>query len=209
MYLVENLPVILTKTDHAILEVLARKVRTASIKQIARQWFNGSVAYAVRRHSMLEKEGLVEICALLAAEPETPAEALAVWSPGEPLPDFGHLAYLLNTRWSDLDVQMTKCVIATKRYARSVAGQGGRISRPSEGTHDLALAGLFFRQSEDRQRWWKQEVGKTAQGIKKPDVLLTGPQVVAIEQGGSSYTRDKLAGLWAWCQGQGMGLELW
>lgn len=198
----ENLPLILTKTDQAILAVLAFKVRTASIGQVAEHWVSGSVAYAARRLSMLEQEELVAIYTLLAAEPEPPAEALAVWSSGEPLPDFGHLAYQLNTRWADLDARVTKCVIATKRYGRSVGGQGGRTSRPSEGTHDLALAGLFLRQRENRRRQWKPEGGKAVQGVKKPDSVLTGWQVVAIEQGGSSYTKGKLVAV---VQGAGYG----
>jgi hypothetical protein len=194
---------IITKNDEAFLTMLALKTRTASLKQAA------NMGISARRVALLEREGLIETYTLLAAEPAPAPRPLVVWQPGDPVPDFGHLAYLLQTRWAELDVRAVRCVVTSKRFARSVGGQGGRKSRPSEGTHDLAVTGLYLGQSTERQKRWKSEDPGTNRGVKKPDAVLTGRKPVAVEQGGGSYTSSKLRGLWQWCSDQGMAVELW
>jgi hypothetical protein len=197
----------LDPTDQAFLYTLAFKVRTASLDQVAKHFY-GSSASTSRRVGRLEQAGLVETYSLFAAVPEPPSAPLTVWSRADPRPDFGQLAYLLTTRWSELEVQAVKGVIAAKRYGRSVGGQGGRKSRLAEGTHDLYLTSVYLAQTEERQQRWQAEEGKTQQGLKKPDATIEGENV-AVEIGGSSYTALKLEGLFTWCAQQGMAVELW
>jgi hypothetical protein len=197
----------LTTTDRTLLNTLALKVRTASLPQVG-QHFYGSVPLTRRRVGMLEQMGLVETYTLLAATPELPTAPLIVWSPGDPLPNFGRLAYVLATRWSKLELQAVKCVIATRRFAGSVGGQGGRKSRPAEGTHDLCLTSLYLAQSPERQEQWRAEEAKSQRGLKKPDATIVAENI-AVEMGGSSYTREKLEGLFTWCARREMGIELW
>jgi len=137
----------IAKRDREILTTLTRRVRVLSLAQIGRTWFGdaGNPADAARRRiGQLAEEGLVTLTTAMA-HPELPLDAPQfTWRPGDAEPEFGPLAYRLQSRWCR-PVQSTTLVLAAKLANHRFGGYvGGRAPRRSEVTHDLHLAAVYL-----------------------------------------------------------------
>ena len=186
-----------------LLQALTRHVRVLTLEQVARTWWSHTKRpknNAQKRLRKLEEEGLVE-CFTMLARPEIELSGPVFrWSPGDPEPDFGPIAYRLQRRWKGPFVP-TQAVIATRKAKRDYAGSnGGRMPRDSETTHDIHLAQVYLRLRKEQPELlegWVSEAQQYAEGGGKnarlPDVIIreSGNPRLLIEFAGA-YSKQKL-----------------
>ncbi len=208
----------LNDRDVNLLETLTLRVRVLSISQVVRVWWPDSVnikTAAHRRLSQLEAAGYVELFPMMAHPEVTLSEPLCSWKPGESSPDFGALAWLLQSRWNE-ELVNTHCVISTDFAGRFFGGYGGRKPRRAETTHDLHLSSVFLQMrtnQPDRAATWISEDARKkdlVHGEKLPDAIVSdGDSQIAIELGGKSYDRRKLEEFHEHCDERNLAYEVW
>lgn len=207
----------LTERDIEILKVLCHKVRVLSAPQIARTWWPlaaSSVQSALRRIRRLQSQGLLQVNTL-SVHPEIPlACPLSIWHPGEPKPDFGPIVYQAQVRWT-LPAAFVTTVCATRKAASLFGGYAGRFPEANDATHDLHLAAVFLRKRTERptvaETWLSEDMVRASrqnQKQKLPDAIIHHPATMAIEFVGR-YPKKKLEAFHDFCDGNGMGYELW
>lgn len=208
----------LTSRDRRILEILALRVRVLSVAQLARTFWSDAEhphQAAIRRLVTLEAGGWIERLVILAHPEIELAAPVITWRPGEPLPEFGRVAYQLKSRWTQ-PPQETAVAIASKSAGTWLGGRGGRPPRRSEATHDLHLGTVFLRLMRDQParaaRWVSeaslQSVGR-GRNEKLPDALLRlRAGTTAIELGGA-YSKTKLSEFHAHCVREKYAYEIW
>lgn len=206
---------LLTHRDDEILDALTLRVRCLTLSQLAETWWRGSEPNARRRLRRLEADGLLErmrvnVHPLIAfSEPE------CAWHPRTPGPDFGAIAYRLQSRWRDAPTPTT-IYIATKRAANQFGGFGGRLRHRTQVTHDLHLAGVFLHHRERAPdvvpRWLGEETYREdREGEKLPDAMIVdanGEPELVIEFGGS-YDAARVQDFHEDCETRGLPYELW
>jgi hypothetical protein len=215
---------VLTKRDIEILNILTKAVRVLTVPQIARTWWPESpngIRVAENRLRALAAERLVYI-ERAPAHPELLLEMpVASWRPGAAEPDFGAVAYSLQSRWREHPV-LTPCVSATEGAANRFGGHCNRPPRSVERTHDIHMARVYLlyrlRHPELLKDWIFEEQIKSerrlarrepAYGEKLPDVVLrTSSQTRVIEFGGA-YGKDKLIAFHGYCKERSFPYELW
>jgi hypothetical protein len=217
----KELPVRLTARDCEILESLARKVRAFSVSQVARGWWKESrnpTAFAHRRLSQLANAGYVRTLIVHVSPLLDLGEPLYVWCEGRPVPDFGSLAWRLQSRWPETAPQPTEVIVAAPAANNQF---GGPVSRPRftshHATHDLHVSELFLRfretRSEDVAGWLGEDIRpKSGYRLKDPDVLIetgSGRRPLVIEFGGRSYEATHLRAFHEDCAARGRNYELW
>ncbi len=90
----------ITERDSSLLEALTLRVRCLSISQVAEFWWRDNVdalRNARARLRQFEAIGLVSIESVLARPIPELATPIVSWKTGEPMPDFGPIAYHLRT----------------------------------------------------------------------------------------------------------------
>lgn len=205
----------LTTRDREILQTLTQRVRVLTIPQLARTWWTSSKdpeTTAHRRLKRLAEAGLVTLTPLMAHPEIALSEPLVCWQRGLPEPNFGELARALANRWTEPEVA-TLVAAATPEAAAIVGGNGGRLPRDSEATHDIHLAAVYLRMARElptRAASWKAEAELSkGQGVKVPDAMVRdGKCFTAIEFGGA-YSAEKLGAFHRYCDRKGLGYELW
>lgn len=186
-----------------LLQSLTRHVRLLTLDQVARTWWSHTArpkSNAKKKLNQLQKQGLVH-CFTILARPEIKLSApVFVWTPGDPAPSFGPIAYRLQSRWKGPLVP-TEVVIATKQAKRECGGYiGGRKPRDSEATHDVHLAQVYLRLRKTQPELlagWVSEAQQYAEGGGKnarlPDAIIRseGSPRLLIEFAGA-YSKQKL-----------------
>jgi hypothetical protein len=208
----------LTTTDDEIVSGLSRKIRVASLSQIARTWFsNPSLGYgrALSRVNYLVRVGVL-ISLTLRVHPEQPLEA-AIWSwrPGEPQPPFGILSYRLRSRWRE-PLAATTVYTASEKAARVYAGHGGRLAHPLQVTHDLHVSAIFLKlrkNSPAEAEGWVSEdqLAPLRRGQKLPDAEIHGDagRVLKVIEFGGSYAPERVRLVHEDCERRQVPYELW
>lgn len=211
----------LTTRDSEILESLARKVRAFSVAQLARGWWATSkdpTAFARRRVRHLVESGYVKNLMVYAAPLLPLSEPLFVWHDGQPAPDFGALAWRLQSRWPEVAPEPTEIILATPATNNQF---GGPVSRPRftshHAAHDLHVSELFLRFREARPEelagWLGEDIRpKSGYRLKDPDVLIergSGQRSLVIEFGGRSYEAEHLRTFHDDCAARERDYELW
>ncbi|QDV66095.1 hypothetical protein Mal65_52680 [Crateriforma conspicua] len=208
----------LTKRDEDLLKTLTHRVHVATAEQIGRGWWGGCREpgrSALERVRTLQKMGLVE-CHRVNIHPLLRMEKPeACWSPGQPRPDFGAVAYRLRNRWTR-SLKLTAVVIASKKAANTFAGFGGKFKHRTQLTHDTHVAELYLRRTAMdatvRERWVGEEIlGRDTRGEKVPDALLTngvGEADLVIDFGGS-YDKRRVQQFHSYCEKNEVAYELW
>ncbi|QEG35834.1 hypothetical protein [Bythopirellula goksoeyrii] len=196
-----------TILDHheQLIESLTRDVRFLSVSQIAHQWYSGEEGIAHEMIRKLEEAQLVvRESHLLHPELEIKGPEFT-WSPGDPEPDLGPVAYRLRKRWC-LQKQMMDLIFPTKGACEHFGGVRVR-PRASEFSHDLHLAGVYlFLHNHvipgSDLHWVSGDMlrsdGSTGDyGGHVPDAVLVNAQgqLHSIVEGGGSYARTKLAAI--------------
>lgn len=206
--------------DNEVLRTLTRWIRVASLPQLAKFWWSASVTREIaarKRLRELERCGLLrhKIVQTIAFPPLT--DPLIQWQPGELIPEFGPLAWLLKRRWQCAR-QLTAVYFATAHAARRFGGRRqGRIPRAFQVSHDLGVAEMHFairRKSPDCVALWIDEdrLAPFRRGEKLPDaVLATSPDAIPrrVLEFGGAYGKQRLQNFHDDCEGRGLPYEIW
>ena len=211
----------LTARDCEILESLARKVRAFSVSQVARGWWASSSnpgSFARRRLRQLAEAGYAKLLMVYAAPLLELSEPLYVWRDGQAAPDFGSLAWQLQSRWPEVAPEHTEVILAGPTTNNQF---GGPVSRPRftshHAAHDLHVSELFLRfrrtRAEEVAGWLGEDIRpKSGYRLKDPDVLIEngpGQRPLVIEFGGRSYVAEHLRTFHEDCAARGRDYELW
>lgn len=212
-----DLPLRITDRDAELLSILSLRVRILSHEQIVRTWWRASPHAALPRLGQLRQRGLLRERAASVIRIGERLLPLAVWSPGEPVPEFGPLAWALRKRWSS-PVQPTTVYFATTLCARLFGGvRLGQVPRAFHVSHDLGVAEMFLalrRQRPAAVSLWIDEdrLAPLRRGEKLPDaVLASGPSsdILCVLEWGGLYSKKRLTSFHLDCEGRGLPYEIW
>lgn len=208
---------VLKPRDRDLLLALVQKVRLFSQKQIAEHWWTGEIANARRRMKVLSRVGLVQRITV-PARTLPPIEApLVTWQYDHAAPDFGQVAYQLQSRWKRRAVRPTTAYIATERAAQLYGGRTrGELKHPMQATHDLGVAAVWLCLHHQAPAWadaWRGEdqLAHTRRGEKLPDAFIVngaGETVWVIEFGGA-YDAARVEEFHLDCAAREIPYQIW
>jgi hypothetical protein len=210
----------LVSRDDDILRTLALRVRLLSLAQVAEGWWEATDAgrtNARRRLAKLAQSGLIGRL-IVPARPLPPLDAPTLaWRPGEGTPDFGAVAWRLQSRWKEGPMP-TVAYIATRRGANQYGGRlRGRIRRELQVTHDLGVSAVYLRMRalnlEATDAWIGEDVlSPERRGEKLPDAViadsLQSPPRLVVEFGGA-YDAERVRRFHEDCAERQLPYELW
>lgn len=211
----------LTERSRSILLALSTKVRFFTLDQLARGWWSTTVSgnrAARSTAAALVNQGFAKE-RRLPGHPELLLESpVHEWSPGDNEPNFGALAYRLQTRWTQ-PLTTIELYHATSKTAARFGGFGGRLNFPLQATHDLHVAQIYLRlrlsDPAAAEDWVSEETLSTTvrpkKGDKLPDAVLNhadGSMRLVIEFGGA-YDRGRVEKLHRYCHRQEVPYQLW
>jgi hypothetical protein len=140
----------LTDTDLLLLDALTLRVRVADEGQLAAAGGDGTS----RRLARLRERGLLQRGTIAVRRPAVESP-LWTWTPGNPAPPAGRLAWRLQKRWKGISPQVVTVWWGTVQAARLMGGVGGRLRQPLQVAHDLGVADIYFQRwtagSQDRE----------------------------------------------------------
>lgn len=160
--------------------------------------------------------GWVELRQVFARSLPQFSSPVVIWHPGDSTPDFGSISHLLKSRFRDPATAIT-VVIASKQTGNKYGFPAGRAPRPSETTHDLALAAVYLLYTQiapSRAAAWISESRLIEAGegraSKLADALIRLPSgdETVIEFGGE-YSKQKLLSFHEDCAERERSYELW
>ncbi len=207
----------ITDRDADLLSTLSLRVRILSREQILRTWWHESGPSSPPRLRRLIRCGLLRERATTAIYVGERLLPLSVWSPEEPSPDFGALAWLLKQRWSS-PLKPTTVYFATAHSARLYGGvRLGRVPRAFHVSHDLGVAEMFLalrRRHPAAVELWIDEdrLAPFRRGLKLPDAILaTAPSAdpIRVLEWGGLYSKRRLLAFHLDCEGRGLPYEVW
>lgn len=209
----------LTDRDLALLTMLVRKSRLASLDQVIFHWWGRNesvVRHGRRRIRLLSDAGWIDAQRALARPLLEMTAPLYDWGPTNPTPEFGHLAWRALSRWKLPARRVT--VIAASRKARLMFGGTGRrpLRNVCQFTHDLHVTAVYLQflqiRPEDAVAWrGEDEIAGKRSGEVVPDALLVdggGVPYRAIEFGGR-YSADRLRHFHEGCARRNLPYEVW
>lgn len=211
-----------SQRDKEILHALARKVRFFSLKQVAAAWWSTGrtpETHARRVLGRLTDAGFLDEAQLLTSPPLDLREPLFVWRDGEPEPDFGPLAWRMQSRFPPEEKPVGVTIYTATRATLNEFGGPSQLKRVDlqNGTHDLHLAAVYAlfhrRRPADAAAWIGEDVRpKSGFRMKDPDAVLeyaNGRRPLVVEFGGRSYKADHLRDFHHDCVSRGRDYELW
>jgi hypothetical protein len=208
----------LTQRDHEICSTVALKIQFVEEHQAARTWWEGRPSGregAARRLRLLAQAGYLKRLRL-RVHPELPlTRPIWSWAPGFPPPPFGSVSFQSRARWTE-PLRCVSAYASSERTAKSLAGSGGRLSRPLQATHDLHVAAIYLRllrENPVEARGWVSDrvLGPLRRGKKIPDAEIQdaeGRTLKVIEFGGS-YPPERVRKVHEDCELRGVPYELW
>lgn len=210
----------LRSRDIDILRSLAVKVRLFSLDQVAVAWWTDSTvgkSNARRRLKRLTDAGLLGRHRVHARPLPPLAVPVHTWSPGDPTPDFGQLAWKLQSRWTQASCPTT-VYIATRQCANQFGGrQPGELKHDFQATHDLGVSAVYLHLRETAPALAKMWVGEdllrsfwTHRNL--PDAALTegpGRKIKTVIEFGGAYDARRVRRFHEHSQEQRISYELW
>jgi hypothetical protein len=215
----------LTAEEYCIVTDLTRNVPILTEPLISQAYYPGSknpaqaAQQAMRR---LEQKGLVQLQNVVIRQ--VAPSILWRWDIGDPEPPdekLASLAYQLQNRWRKLPALSTSVIYPTRKAAHSFYGHH-KEPRPADLMHDVALSAGYLQLRKTAphiaQTWVLDTVLLARRRIAGeplneplPDAMLIVNREfpMAIEQGGSSYTTDRLRDLVDWVIERNYSLEIW
>ena len=207
----------MTDRDADLLSTLSLRVRMLSHEQIVRTWWQANTHSAMSRLARLMQRGLLRKRLATAIKIGERLLPLTMWSPGEPMQEFGVLAWALKKRWSS-PMEPTTVYFATTHCARLFGGiRLGRIPRAFHVSHDLGVAAMFLairRQRPDTISLWIDEdrLAPFRRGEKLPDAVLAAAPSASpsyVLEWGGLYSKRRLKSFHLDCEGRGLPYEIW
>ncbi|TWU58962.1 hypothetical protein Poly51_17430 [Rubripirellula tenax] len=142
---------------------------------------------------------------------------VASWKPKTPAPDFGAVAWKLQSRWT-AGVVKTPVYTATSKSSKMFGGRGGkRLKLSFHATHDLGVSQMFLnlrRNDADKAATWigEDDLAPFRYRQKLPDAVLAKapdqrPRLV-LEFGGS-YDKQRVEAFHRDCQKRHLPYEIW
>jgi len=202
-----------------IVSTLTHKLRLLTLGQIARTWWaETSRPEENARRSLAQ----VVACGLLRrirvnARPELLLRSPVVrWSPSDPEPPFGRVAYRLQTRWNEAPMP-TEIYSATTKAGKVFGGAvGGRLKAPLQASHDLHVSALYLRLRNDdpvaAEAWIAEDrLAPFRRHEKLPDAVLgSGPaDIRLVLEFGAGYDKARVRAFHDDCAERGLPYELW
>lgn len=212
-----NASFILSTRDHELMLALSQMVRLFSQRQIADEFWGGSLPNARRRLKQLEScELLMRLTVGARSIPEMTSPLLS-WKPGDDTPHFGQLAYQCQSRWRTRPVRSCSVWLITERGAQQFGGVNrGGLSHPTQATHDLGVAAVWLRLREVAPEWataWRgeDEMAASRHGEKRPDAFIvdTTGRVVWVLEFGGSYDAERIEAFHRDCVNRNLPYQLW
>ena len=187
--------------EHLVVDALLRRVRVLAfchVEALSAKLEEQQLAKnAIRK---LERQGLVESFAADVAVLQLKAP-LAIWSPGDEMPNIGSVAWLARSRFLNAPSCRQNLFIATKRAEQLLGGVGGELRQPNQLMHDLGTSSTFvaFSQQLAASSLWIGEDFLRRRyrnlGLKKiPDaaIIVDGKLDLVIEFAGRDYGKAYL-----------------
>jgi hypothetical protein len=207
-----------TPRDDEILSALACKIRLFSLDQIARAWWKSStspVNLARRRLNQLDAAGFIERRRVTAGPMIHLDAPVATWSPGEPDPEAGSIAWRLQSRWPKVAAPGVTVYRSTVTTHKQYGGPPrAKPIRSGTETHDLHLSALYLMfcesRPEDAEAWLGEDLQPPAGfAMKDPDAFIqrNGSELV-IEFGGK-YDARHIEEFHSDCRRRERPYELW
>lgn len=208
-----------TQRNTEILFALTHKVRVFTLSQIARTWWTDTksgTATARRALSELVIAGYLEK-GRFTTHPELELkEPVLSWRAGNPTPDFGKIAYALQSRWQK-PLCLTTLYAAGKIAISHFGGAGGLFKKQYQATHDLHVSSIYLRlhslDSEGARLWISEELLEKPErhGDKLPDAVLrdSHKNIRMIIEFGGSYPSHRIKSFHNFCFENGFPYELW
>lgn len=209
----------LTDRQKEILQTLTLRVRFLSLHQIARTWWTPTTAGmngARRQLASLVDAGFVSKESL-HAHPELQLEApVLVWTPGNPQPHFGAVAYQLEKRWTE-NVETVPAYFATPKAAKHFGGVPGSQRHPYQATHDLHVSTVFLKlfvaDRDTADRWCSEDRLPELKRYREklPDAAIKDQEgkIVRLVEFGGSYNERRVEKLHRHCDDYSLPYELW
>ena len=212
----------LSERDRDLAETLAYRVRFFSTRQLIRHWWKTKIAEkdkversATRRLHQLCKASILER-RWVSVEPELNlGEPVFQWSPGEPEPNFGSLAWSVQSRWKGVPEQ-TEIYQIGRAGLSEFGGRAGGPKRLAHIRHDLHMGTVYLAllgQDESVKKRWISEDELAPERIdqKLPDAMLrqnTANSAMVIEFGGA-YDSEHIRSFHQDCGHRDLPYQLW
>ena len=210
----------ITSRDDELLKALALKVRVLSLSQIAAAWWAPTPAgrsNARRRLAVFIRAGLL-LSAHFQVRPLPSLTApVATWRPDTPPPNFGSVAWKLQSRWTSPPRRTTVYFVSGKGANQYGGRARGAIKREFQVTHDLGVAQLYLNllrtDPDAAAQWVGEDVLRYSRRREKiPDAVLMAPNQrtprLVIEFGGA-YDVRRLRKFHRDCACRGLPYEIW
>ena len=168
----------------------------------------------------LRARGLEALCRTVATFYEA-VEPICVWNPGQPPPDFGALAWLLEKRWRNVKTHRVTICWATPRAARLFGGLANFAGRASQLEHDLGTASVLVRLHQTRPEvtadWVSEDIlrrdfAPACPALKKiPDgAIVQRNRIIRVAEFGGQYDAPRLRRFHShFGKKHGIGYDLW
>jgi len=212
--------VVLTRRDEEILQSLSVRVRLLTLKQIAGHWWCGNKRAtddARRRLAHLVTVGYLTRPRVLAAPLPDLSHPILRWSPGQPEPDAGAIAWQLQSRWTQ-GPRLEFVYLATAAATRIFGGKArGYLKQEFHATHDLGVSQMYLdlrsRSPKLAETWIGEDIlAPYRRRQKLPDAILaTRPdaQPLVVLEFGGAYDKRRVQAFHNDCRDRGLPYELW
>ena len=210
-------PLILKDRDRELLAALVQKVRLLSQKQIAEHWWQGETPNARRRLKSLVEAGLLKRLTVSARTLPPITAPLVTWQLSEVEPDFGPIAFQLQSRWARRAVRPTTTYIASEKASQLFGGRArGELKHPLQATHDLGVAAVWLALAELAPKWanaWQGEDlhAVSRRGEKLPDAFIvnSAQETVCVIEFGGAYDTARLLAFHRDCEVRAIPYQIW
>ena len=210
----------LTDRDEQILQALCVRIRLMTLAQIAGHWWAGNKRQtedARRRLAALVQAGYLTRSTALAAPLPPMNGPVIAWSPGEPEPDAGAVAWRLQSRWRE-SPRVVRVYLATALATRVFGGKAqGRLKQEYQATHDLGVSKMYLdlrlRSPKLAEAWIGEDIlAPYRRGQKLPDAIIAeSPEhspTLVLEFGGA-YDKPRVEAFHNDCRNRGVPYEIW
>lgn len=192
----------LNHSDYQLLRPVVVGVTEFDASFAAEIW-DVSIQAAKRRLRRLERKSVIESRKVLAAKLPRIERPIAVFKPGEVLPDCGSISSRARSRWNSVPVTSIR-VYAANTIGRALLGREPvKPPKDVQATHNLGLAETFLM---FRRRWpvltkrcWRGEseyAGERGRFVKVEDAMLVrgGKPLLLVDFIGA-YRKDRVKDL--------------